>query len=91
MSALGNRTFGRGLALVLALPLLALAAAPARAQDPASACAGLASDSRFSGSAEMRLALAILAPAKRLPAFCEVKGTASPTPSSLPFQVSGRR
>ena len=82
MSALGNRTFGRGLALVLALPLLALAAAPARAQDPASACAGLASDSRFAGAKIASASLISADPLKRLPAFCEVKGTASPTPGS---------
>lgn len=74
---------GYRLALILALPLLALATSPARAQPSSgSACTGLTADGRFGGA---KIAGARLVPAdaaKGLPAFCEVTGTASPTPGS---------
>jgi feruloyl esterase len=71
------------LAFVLALPLLALAAAPAKAQAPAgSACAGLAVGKSFAGAKITSATLVPADPAKKLPAFCEVKGVASPTSGS---------
>jgi feruloyl esterase len=70
------------LALVLALPLLAIEANPARAQAAGSACAGLGADGRFAGAKIASARLVAADPAKHLPAFCEVKGTASPTPGS---------
>jgi feruloyl esterase len=69
-----------GLGLALVLPLLALAV-PARAQ-PANACSGLGADGRFAGAKITNATLVPADPAKRLPAFCEVTGTASPTPGS---------
>ena len=75
-----HRVLGGSLGLALVLPLLALAV-PARAQ-PANACSGLAADGRFAGAKIASATLVPADPAKRLPAFCEVKGTASPTPGS---------
>ena len=74
-------SLGASAALVL-VPLLALAAAPARAQPAGGACAGLAADNRFAGAKIMSARLVAADPAKGLPGFCEVKGTASPTPGS---------
>jgi feruloyl esterase len=71
---------GGGLGLALVLPLLAVAV-PARAQ-PANACSGLAADGRFVGARIASATLVSAEAAKRLPAFCEVKGVASPTPGS---------
>ena len=82
MKGSGHKVFGGGLALVLALPLLALTAAPAHAQSSTSACAGLAADGRFAGAKIASARLVPADPLRRLPAFCEVKGAASPTPGS---------
>jgi feruloyl esterase len=78
----GSRHLLLGASLVLALPLLILAAAPAKAQTGGSACANLAAESRFQGPRIVSARLVPADPAKRLPAFCEVRGTASPTPGS---------
>ena len=62
--------------------LLLLALLPAaRAEAAGTACAALATDSHFIGANIMSAQL--VAAAKGLPAFCEVKGVASPTPGSL--------
>ena len=79
---LRHRVWGGGGALALALPLLALTAAPAHAQGSGSACGGLVADSHFPAAKITSAKLIAADPLKRLPAFCEVKGTASPTPGS---------
>jgi feruloyl esterase len=78
----GSRHRLAGTGLAVALASLTLATAPAKAQTGGSACAGLASGGRFVGAKIDSARLVPADAAKRLPAFCEVKGVASPTPGS---------